>query len=78
MPTLSAHPLALPTPVAPASRRYYIMGAASLPNGTAFAVNDSHRYLLTEFALGFLSVQEVVDALAADTSASPAAAALNS
>ncbi|MGI4865864.1 MAG: hypothetical protein ACRYFZ_18210 [Janthinobacterium lividum] len=68
MPTLSTPAIA---PVAPAARRYYIMGAASLPDGTAFAVSDSHKYLLTEFALGFLSVQEVVDALAAGA---PAAA----
>lgn len=42
------------------------MGAASLPEGTAFAVKKSHLYLLTEFALGFLSVQQVVEALTAD------------
>lgn len=71
MPTLSLHPApAAAAPTAPASRRYYIMGAASLPNGTSFTVADSHWYLLTEFALGFLSVQEVVEALTANALAS--------
>ncbi|MGI4865362.1 MAG: hypothetical protein ACRYFZ_15680 [Janthinobacterium lividum] len=75
---LSTPAATLATPAAPASQRYYIMGAASLPTGSAFAVAGSHRYLLTEFALGFLSVQEVVDALTADVPVSPLAAALNS
>ena len=66
MPTLSTPPA---TPAAPASQRYYIMGAASLPEGSAFTVADSHRYLLTEFALGFLSVAEVVEALSGDSPA---------
>lgn len=53
------------TTVHPAAKRYYIMGAASLPEGVAFAVRASHHHLLTEFAMGNLSVAEVVAQLTA-------------
>lgn len=69
MPTRRA--TAAPTLFDPSAKRYYIMGAASLPNGIAFAVRASHRHLLTEFAMGNLSVADVVAYLTASTPASP-------
>lgn len=47
-------------PVDATLQRYYIMGATSLPAGAAFAVRESHHHLLTEFAMGSISVAEVV------------------
>ena len=69
MPTLSPHTVAPLAPATPAARRYYIMGAHSLPDGTAFAVADSQQHLLTQFAMGFLSVAEVVDLLTTKSAA---------
>lgn len=48
---------------APVPQRYYIMGATSLPEGSAFTVVGSYQHLLTEFTMGTLSVAEVVDFL---------------
>lgn len=62
---------AAPTPLDPSAKRYYIMGAASLPKGVAFALRASHRHLLTEFAMGSLSVADVVASLMASAPASP-------
>lgn len=52
------------------------MGAHSLPDGSAFAVTDSQQHLLTDFAMGHLSVKQVVDALTLNALAAPVAAAL--
>jgi len=70
MPT--PRPKPQPTPIDPTAQRYYVMGTSSLPVGAAFTVKASHWYLLTEFTLGFLSVQEVVAALTADVPVGPA------
>lgn len=67
MPTPRAS--AAPTVFNPTTKRYYIMGATSLPNGAAFATPDSQRHLLTEFAMGNLNVAEVVAHLAASVPA---------
>lgn len=52
----------LPTPASP-SQRYFILAVSTMPAGTAFAVPTSQAHLLTQFALGRLSVQDVVDSL---------------
>jgi hypothetical protein len=62
---------AVPPPFHPTTKRYYIMGATSLPTGAAFATPQSHYHLLTEFAMGDLSVADVVASLTASAPTSP-------
>lgn len=60
-----------PTRFASSTKRYFIMGFSSLPEGVAFTLRASHRHLLTEFAMGNLSVADVVACLTASAPASP-------
>jgi hypothetical protein len=67
----SPRPAIRPIAVEAPAQRYYIMGAESLPSGAAFAVPVSQHHLLTEFAMGNLSVAEVVACLTAKGPALP-------
>jgi len=64
LPALAVAYFIMPSPSAATDKRYFILAVSTMPAGTAFTVPTSQAHLFTQFALGFLSVQDVVNILA--------------